>query len=166
VPPGRYVLDERTSRVRFRVRKLGLLPVEGTFTGAGGTLDVPGGPAGTRVVAAVPAATFRTGNRRRDEHVVGPAFLDAAHHPVLRFTGEAAPSAGDGGWAVPGILTVRGSSRPVTFTVESLQWLPAPGRVRLAAGATVRRSDFGIVAYRWLAADVVTVLVEAEASPS
>jgi polyisoprenoid-binding protein YceI len=163
IPPGRYALDPQRSSVRIRVLKLRLFPVRGRFTHVTGTLDVQEEPAQSRVTAAVASGSLRTGNPYRDGHVVGPALLDAARHPVLRFDGTPTWNAEQGTWAVTGAMTVKGVSRPVTFAVPELEWSGGRGRLRLVATTTLDRSRFGITAYGWLAGDEVHVRIEAEA---
>ena len=161
IPPGRYVVDAGRSIVRLRVRKLGVFRVDGRFTEVTGTIDVDPDLTRSRTVAAVAAASFRTRNARRDAHVIGPAFLDAARHPMLRFAGSQVVRSADddGSVSVSGTLTVRGTARPVTFCVRVVA--ASGARLELVAETTLRRSDFGVTAYRWLAGDTIFVRVEA-----
>jgi polyisoprenoid-binding protein YceI len=160
VPPGRYLVDTRHTVVHFCVRKLGLFPVHGTFTGASGTLDVPDDVQRSRLVAAVPAAAFTTRDPRRDRHVTGRAFLDATRHPTLRFESSGVrPAAGGAGWTVSGTMVVHGVAVPITF---STRVTAVNGRLTVTADTTVRRSSFGVTAYRWLASDSVHVVIDAE----
>lgn len=159
VPPGRYVVDPRNTVVHFTVRKLGLFPVRGTFPGASGTLDVSDDVLRSRLVAAVPAAGFTTRNPRRDRHVIGPAFLDATRHLTLRFESSEVRAAAGGKWTVVGSMIVHGVAVPVLF---SARVVATNGRLTVGAETTVRRSSFGVSAYRWLASDDVHVLVDAE----
>jgi polyisoprenoid-binding protein YceI len=147
--------------VHFTIRKLWLFPVHGQFTRASGTLDVRADSHQSRLVAAVAADSFVTRNPRRDRHVIGPAFLDAGHHPMLRFESTEVGPTPDGVWTVEGILTVRGVGVPVTFAARPRGSVEA-GRFTVVARTTLRRSDFGVTAYGWLAGDELQVHVEAE----
>ena len=163
LPPGRYLVDPQRTVVRFTVRKLGIFPVHGTFTGASGTLDISEDPQACRVVGAVPANSFTTRDPRRDRHVIGPAFLDAAHHPTLRY--ESSEVAAGDGWTVHGTMTVRGVAAPATFSVQPPN-LTEAGRFTVVARTALRRSSFGVTAYRWLAGDDLQVRIEAEFLPA
>jgi polyisoprenoid-binding protein YceI len=163
--PGRYLVDPQATVVHFTVRKLWLFPVHGTFSGASGTLDVSEEVQRSRLVAAVSARSFLTRDPRRDQHVRGPAFLDAAHHPTLRFESNEVRGAADGGWTVRGALTVRGVAAPVTLSVQRADVAEA-GRLMVVAGTTLRRSSFGVTAYRWLAGDELQVRIEAQLQPA
>jgi polyisoprenoid-binding protein YceI len=161
VRPGRYLVDPGRTVVHFTVRKLRLFRVQGRFTRASGTLDVPDDIHESRLVAAVAAQSLVTRNPRRDRHVTGPAFLDARHHPMLRFESSQVHPASDGVWTVAGMLTVRGVAAPVTL--HARYRTPADsGRLAVVAEGTLRRSDFGVTAYGWLAGDELQVRIEAE----
>jgi len=163
VPAGRYLLDPQRTRVRIRARKLGFLTVRGSFTRASGIIDVDEVPARCRITAAVTSASLRTGNPYRDSHVVGPAFLDAVRHPALRYEGSPAAVDPAGRWTVSGHLTVKGVTRPATFSTGSITAVESGHRLRFTAETTISRRSFGVTGYGWLAGDEVKVRVEGEA---
>ena len=114
------------------------------------------------VAASVATATFNTRNSARDRHVIGPAFLDARHHPTLRFDGSVAPDHR----TVAGTMTIRGIEAPVTFLIRNVNWSRQQRRLHVSIKTTLQRSTFGVTAYRWLASDDIVVRVQASLVPS
>jgi polyisoprenoid-binding protein YceI len=163
IAAGRYLIDPERTTVRMHVRKLGFIPVRGLFTRVRGTIDVDEDPTRSRITATVASGSLRTGNPYRDAHVVGPAFLDAQRHPVLRYEGRPSAVDPDGRWTVSGNLTVKGVTLPVTFTPAFVACVNADS-LRLTAEAAISRRSFGVAAYGWLAGDEILVRVRAEAN--
>ncbi len=69
--------------------------------------------------------------------MLGPAVLDSARFPEIRFHSLTIEKAGEGKWRVHGDLTLRGQTRPVLVEV-------AGGAGHYLGSAAVRQSDFGI----------------------
>lgn len=148
--PGRYRIDPTRSTVTFRTRHLfGLGGVTGTFAVRSGEIAVGPSPSGSSVTAVIDAASFRTGHHRRDRDVVSTRFLHVDDNPDIVFEGTE-PRRGDGGWVLPGHLTVRGQTRPVELTVLALT--EAGGELRARATTRVDRFAFGIAAAKGMAA--------------
>src|SRR5262252_8424152 len=113
--PGHYDIDPSRSIVTFATRHLfGLGRVKGSFAVRGGTADVADPIEASAIYAEIDAATFRTRNPARDGSVLSPRFLDHAGHPVLIFRSDRVEG---GGQVLPGMLTVRGTTGPVTLTI-------------------------------------------------
>ena len=153
---GRYEIDTSSSAVTFRTRHLfGLAPVRGTFAIRSGTIDVAEPLAGSTIHAEIEAASFHTGNPRRDSTVRSARFLDARQHPVMTFTCErVAPD------ALGGMLTVGDITRPISLKI--VHYADA-GRCFTARATTrIDRTEFGITAARGLAARNLDLTVEAQ----
>src|SRR5690242_13545839 len=69
------------------------------------------------VDAVLDAASFHTGNPRRDKDVRSARFLDAAHHPQLAFHGTGVRLNRDGTATLNGELTVKGQGTNVMLTL-------------------------------------------------
>jgi polyisoprenoid-binding protein YceI len=148
---GHYEIDARHSAVTFRTRHLfGLGPVRGAVTIAAGTVDVAEPLTASGIHAELEAASFRSGNPARDAAVRSARLLDAGRHPVIRFDADSIDGA-----TVTGRLAVRGVTRPVRLSVESVG--PAapeagtPAAFIVRARTRVDRTEFGITAMRGLA---------------
>ena len=154
--PGHYGIDPGRSRVTFATRHLfGLGRVTGSFAIRGGFADVAVPVATSAVYAEIEAASFRTGSRPRDHTVLSPRFLDPAGHPVITFQADRADA---GGQTLTGILTVRGTARPVTLAVTRCE--VSHGSFTARATARIDRTEFGITAARGLAARYLDLTVE------
>ena len=152
--PGRYEIDSSTSAVTFRTRHLfGLAPVRGNFAIRAGTIDVAEPVTDSSIHAEIDTASFRTGNGQRDVTVHSARLLDAVRYPVITFISE-----GAGGPALPGMLTVRGVTRPVILSVEQSAVTPESFTVR--ATTRIDRAEFGVTAYRGLAGRYLDMTAE------
>jgi polyisoprenoid-binding protein YceI len=182
--PGHYDIDPDRSRVTFATRHLfGLARVKGSFAIRGGTADVADPITASAIYAEIETASFRTKSRQRDHSVLSPRFLDPAGHPVMTFRSDRIEAEGQGsvtkerglepsggsrgvvppgqqGQTLTGTLTVRGTTRPVTLTVNRCE--VSRGSFTVRATARIDRTEFGITAARGLAARYLDLTVEAQ----
>jgi polyisoprenoid-binding protein YceI len=165
IPAGRYLIDPAPTTVEFTARTLGLFSVRGRFLDVSGTIDLAADPRQSQVNVRIAAGSLQTRIGQRDAHLTSPAFLDAAAHPTLRFRSTSLQPAGYH-WRLTGDLTVHGVTRPVTLDIQPLSPSPDDGRLRLTATALLRRSEFGVARWRLVISDAVTVVIQAEATPS
>lgn len=168
---GTYEIDPSHSVVEFVVRHLGLAKVRGRFNEFRGTIEIGDDPADSRVHAVIDAASIDSRDAKRDEHLRGPDFFDAAKYPSLEFRTTGVRRA-KGDWLVDGELTVRGTTRPVTLDVEFEGAAVDPwGATRIGVSATteINREEFGLnwnqalEAGGWLVGKQVRIELSAEA---
>jgi len=160
---GTYRLDPDRSTIVFRTRHLfGLGAVSGSMKVASGEILIdPARPrASIQVIAK--AASFDTGNEQRDSQVREARFLDVERYPDVGFRAGILSRDGDE-WTLDGYLTVRGETKPVSLTIDSVQTVERS----LQARATMRidRYAFGITAARGMAARYLTLELTAVAEP-
>ncbi|MBI3790562.1 MAG: YceI family protein, partial [Gemmatimonadetes bacterium] len=101
----------------------------------------------TAVDVTIGTASVDTRMPQRDDHLKSPDFFDVATFPTATFRGTGATKNGHGTWALPGTLTLRGVSQPVTLTVTPLGSGTDPwGNTRAAWSATAKldRRAFGL----------------------
>ena len=154
--PGHYDIDPRRSRVTFATRHLfGLGRVKGSFAIRGGTADVADPIEASAIYAEIDAASFHTRNPARDGSVLSPRFLDPATHPVLIFRSDRIEA---GSQVLPGLLTVRGTTRPVTLAITRCE--ASRGSFTVSGTTRIDRTEFGITAARGLAARYLDLTVE------
>jgi polyisoprenoid-binding protein YceI len=152
--PGRYEIDTSCSAVAFRTRHLfGLAPVRGSFAIRTGTIDVTQPLTGSSLYAEIDPASFRTGNGQRDSNVCSARLLDAGRYPVITFRSQ-----GIEGLALTGALTVRNITMPVSLSIEPSAVTPRSFNVH--ASTRIDRNEFGVTAYRGLAARYLDMTVE------
>jgi polyisoprenoid-binding protein YceI len=152
--PGWYEIDTSRSAVAFRTRHLfGLAPVRGTFAIRAATIDVAEPVTDSSIHAEIDTASFRTGSEQRDSTVRSARLLDAGQYPVITFR-----SVYTGGPELPGWLTVRDVTRPVTVSIERSAVTPESFTAR--AATRIDRTEFGVTAYRGLAGRYLEMTVE------
>jgi polyisoprenoid-binding protein YceI len=152
--PGRYEIDTSCSAVTFTTRHLfGVAPVRGSFAIRAGTIDVAEPLAGSSVHVQIDPASFRTGNRQRDDKVRSERLLDTDRYPAITFRSE-----GVAGPALTGTLTVRNVTMPVTLSIEPAAVMP--GSFNARASTRIDRTEFGVTAYRGLAGRYLDMTIE------
>lgn len=137
---GDWALDQGKSSVRLKTRHTwGLLPLTGVFGefDGHGTITPQGDVTG---VFTVKTSSLSTKNPQRDRHLRSAAFFDAANHENFTFTVDSVTPE-DAGVRVTGSLTVRDTTRPVSFdaTVDG-----GDGEATLDAEVPVNRADYGL----------------------
>ncbi|MFI6638761.1 YceI family protein [Streptomyces sp. NPDC050504] len=144
---GDYVLDTARTRVGFVARHTLGSRVRGHFEEFEGGARLDGDrPARSSAWLVIRAASIRTGNRQRDEQLCG-TFLDAAGHPSLTFASAEVTRLDGSRFRVTGDLTIRGTTRPVTFDLELTGAGSEPHgghRVAFRGGVTVDRGEWGV----------------------
>lgn len=138
---GNWTLDPARSTATLRSKSMwGLVPVKGVFREieGGGTISPTGEVAG-RIVLATGALDTKMG--KRDTHLRSADFFHAEKYPAITFALDKIEPAGDG-VTVSGTLTVRETSRPITFPATVT--LAGDGKVVLDATVEVDRTDFGL----------------------
>jgi len=148
-PSASYLIDSAHSQAVFGVRLLWLHEISGRFRHIDGA--VLGGPRdGTVVVRAniaVDSVTMDSARMRR--WVLAPEFFDVADYPFIRFVSDPLPLATlEYGGPLPGRLSLRGVTAPVTFTLHPLYCtgLP-PTSCRISLNGTLQRGEFGMIAH-------------------
>jgi len=140
--PGSFSLDPARSSVRFRHKTMwGLVTVKGSFGSVRGSGDVAadGSGSGTLVVQS---ASLDTKHPKRDAHLRSKDFFESETFPEITFTATRITPAIDGSAQVEGELTVRDTSRKLTFPAH----FEAQGAdaVALRGELEIAREDYGM----------------------
>ncbi|MDX3192861.1 YceI family protein [Streptomyces sp. MN03-5084-2B] len=151
---GTWTVRSGRTTAAFEVRNFGVNRVRGTIGVRTGTVEVRDG-AVTAIHAELDLAALDTRNARRDADLRKPHLLDSAARPAMTFTATAVRRRDDG-WEVTGELRLRGTSCPLTLTVE-----PVTG-VRVRATGTLDRAPLGMRVPRAVIGRYVRIDVEAE----
>jgi len=144
-----WKIDPTHSGAEFKVRHMMISNVKGQFARVAGVLTRDESDlANSRVEATIEAASIETRDPQRDAHLKSADFFDVEKFPTLTFKSTRVRRVGDGELAVDGDLSIHGTTRKVTFSVEG----PTPpakdpwGNTRIAVSATtkINRKDFGL----------------------
>lgn len=143
---GTWEIDSSHSDLRITARHLMVTKVRGTFGEITGTIVVADNPVDSTVEVTAVAASVSTGSADRDGHLLSPDFLDVENHPLVTFKSTEVAAHGDD-WKLTGDLTIRGTTKSVTFdlTFEGIADDPF-GNTKAAFTATgsVDREDWGL----------------------
>ena len=143
---GTWVLDPSHSEVTFSVRHMMISKVRGTFGMKSATLVAPENPLDAKVTASVDVTSVDTKDEGRDTHLRSADFFDVENHPTIEFVSTGA-RVEDGDFFVDGDLTIRGTTKPVSFAFDFGGFGVDPwGNYKAGASATttVNREDFGL----------------------
>ncbi len=144
-----WYIDPSHSSVTFGVKHMMVATVRGRFGKVRGTLEFdPKWPSATRISAAVDAGTIDTSDERRDAHLRSADFFDASEYPDITFESTRVEPRGENAFSVHGDLSIRGTTRPVTFAaeLEGIAFDPQGGQHLGAAGTLViDRKDWGLI---------------------
>lgn len=142
-----WKIDADHSSANFTVKHLMVSNVTGTIQGIKGTINLDEKkPTASTVDVTLDVATIDTRNKKRDEHLKSPDFLDAKKYPTIRFVSKKIAKAGKF-WNVTGDLTIHGVTKPTTLkaTVTDAVQSPFGTTVRgVEATTTIKRSAYGM----------------------
>jgi len=142
VETGTWQLDAAASTVGIKHKTMwNLVTVKGTFGAVSGQGEVRGDGSAVGTLT-LDVASLDTKNAKRDTHLKGADFFDADNHPEITFAVRSAELR-DGEQAhVIGQLTVRGISRPQSFTARLVG--ADADALTLDAEFSVDREQFGM----------------------
>lgn len=164
--PGTWTIDDSHTAVSFSVRHAGISKTRGQFESVSGELNVGQTLDETNVRAEINVDTINTGNADRDGHLKSADFFDIENHPTMVFE-----STKFGADEIEGNLTIKGVTKPVTFTIDFEGAATDPfgtKRAGFSAHTKISRKEFGLT---WNAAleaggvlvgDTVTITLDAE----
>lgn len=139
--PEPWAIDRGASSIEMSVQALG-----GASTGRFGDWrgDIafdPAAPERTSATVVVQAASLTLSSSGLTRRALGPGFLDAAMHPVIRFELRSLEPLGDDRYTARADVTVKGRTNPVAFPVD----LRVTGdRAHLSGAFNLDRADYGI----------------------
>lgn len=143
-----WQIDASHTDVEFSVRHLMISNVKGRFSGVTGMVDYdPTHPGEVALEVSISVASVDTRSEQRDTHLRSADFFDVEHYPEMTFKAHRIEGHITGEFKLPGDLTIRGVTRPVTFAVTAEGRGDDPwGNERLGFSATaeVNRLEFGL----------------------
>lgn len=169
-----YQLDPDHITVAFLVDHIGYAKVLGMFRSARGSYRFDEATATlSEVRIEVETASVFSNQRKRDDHLKGPDFLNSGEFPRMVFTATSARRTGERSFEVAGQLELLGKSQPLTLqaTWNKSADSPMGGPLRkpyvmgVSARGSFKRSAYGMnygVANGWVG-DEVPLIIEFEA---
>ncbi|BFM24010.1 polyisoprenoid-binding protein YceI [Microbacterium testaceum] len=143
---GTWVLDPSHSEVTFSVRHMMISKVRGTFGVKSATIVAPENPLEATVEASVDVTSVDTKDEGRDQHLRSAEFFDIETYPTMDFRSTGVRLE-DGDFLVDGDLTIRGITKPATFSLDFGGFGTDPwGNYKAGATAktVINREDFGL----------------------
>jgi polyisoprenoid-binding protein YceI len=169
--PETYVIDNSQTSSQFSYRTLGLSSQTHRFEKISGKLVIDQAAQTGSADVTIDATSVNTGYALLDEHMQTADFFDTANHPVITFKSSKMTLNGEQS-SLSGELTIKGVTRQVTLVLTGLQCTQDPTFNQDACGAratvTVKRSDFNMGKYTFLASNEITLdlAVKAVKKPS
>ena len=143
-----WSIDASHAEVGFAARHLMIATVRGRFAGVSGSVSFDESNSGqSKIDVTIDANSIDTRQEQRDAHLRSPDFLDVAQFPTIRFIGSKVEGDIMGEFKLPGELTIRGVTRPVTLEVTSEGRVLDPWggeRAGFSAKAKINRQEFGL----------------------
>jgi len=171
---ARYDIDPDHLTVAFLVDHVGYAKVLGLFRSARGSYRFDEASATlSNVRIEVETASVFSNQRKRDDHLKGPDFLNSGEFPRMVFTADGARRIGERDFEIAGQLELLGKSLPLTLRATWNKSAESPlgglGRKPYVMGVSARgsfkRSAYGMnyaVANGWVG-DEVALIIEFEA---
>ncbi len=142
-----WKVDPVHSSVNFTVRHMLVSKVNGQFTEFDGKVDLDRGDMSKSTVSfVIKTASITTGNERRDGHLRTGDFFLADSFPDITFSSTQVIPVSDSKYKLVGNLTIRGTTKEVTFECTSNGFIDTPKAERsgFTATTTINRMDYGI----------------------
>lgn len=143
-----WKVDSAHSEVQFKVKHLMITTVTGYFKKF--DLEVvtesDDFTTASKIEFTADINSIDTNNQQRDTHLKSGEFFDAENHGQLKFTGHKYNASGDEG-KLPGDLTIRGVTKPLTVHVEFGGIVVDPyGQTKAGFTVTgkISRKEFGL----------------------
>lgn len=145
--------DASHSTIGFSVTHLVVSEVDGTFGKFDGTLTTTKEDfTDAKIDFSIDVASVNTGNEKRDGHLKGDDFFDAANHPKITFKGKSLKKVKGNKYKLKGDLTMRGVTKEVELDVIYGGTAKDPWgntRAGFKISGDVNRFDYGL---KWDAA--------------
>jgi polyisoprenoid-binding protein YceI len=168
-----WKIDPAHTDVSFSAKHMMITTVRGKFDRVEGELELDEErPERSRVEIRVGTDSLSTGFEARDQHLRSADFLDVGQHGWITVRTTSIVPDDDGHYRVTADVTIRGTTRPVTFAVDYLGTTPGMTGARHAgftARAKVNRKNWGLnwnmalEAGGWLVGDEIELDVEVAA---
>jgi len=168
---GDWKFDPYHTQVEFSAKHLGMMTVRGHFNEVNATGEIyPATPDRSKFEATINVASIRTHNAQRDKDLLSSNFLEVDKYPTMSFKSTKVEEAGNDKFKVAGELTIKGTTKPVTFNVVRYGEFNDPRmghRIGYAAETKINRKDFGmnfnpVLDGKFVVSDEIAINIEGE----
>jgi polyisoprenoid-binding protein YceI len=143
-----WKIDPAHSSIDFSAKHMMISTVRGRLGAVNGEIIVDErNPANSSVDVTVDVAGLTTNEASRDTHLRSADFFDAETYPEATFNSTRVEPLSEDKYRVTGDLTIRGTTKSITFDVEREgEGVDPWGNVKaaFAARTTLNRKDFGL----------------------
>lgn len=143
----KWGIDTTHTEVQFKVKHLVISTVTGFFKKFSGSVESEGNDFdGASVNFSIVTDSIDTNQADRDAHLKSPDFFAAAEYPTLDFAGQLKKINGNQ-YTLDGDLTIRGTTKPVTLSVEYGGIMVDPWgntKAGFEINGKINRKDFGL----------------------
>lgn len=147
VETGKWALDKSHSSVKFTVTHMVVSEVDGHFKLFDGTMENSKADlSDAKINFIVDVNSVDTDNEKRDGHLKGDDFFNAAKFPTMKFASTSMKALGDNNYELAGDLTIRDVTKPVVFAVTYGGSTAANGSTKIGfkAQTTINRFDYNL----------------------
>ena len=144
-----YKIDPRHTQVFFTYAHNEYSNLSGRLNEVSGTLEFdPAKPANSSISLELPLSSLSTGVQGLDDHMKSADFFDAEKFPTASFKSTKVSVKDATHFDLTGDLTIKGVTKPATFSVTVNHTGENPRRKTPMAGfeatATIKRADWGV----------------------
>lgn len=142
-----WTIDPAHTEVLFKVRHLVITTITGTFSDFKGTIIAGENFQDAIIRFEAKIHSLSTNNEQRDNHLKSADFFEAEKYPSFFFDSTSFVKTGTDEYEMKGLLTIKGTSKPVTLSVEYGGTMTDPwGNVKAGfeLKGLINRKDFGL----------------------
>lgn len=141
-------LDSAHSEIEFKVRHMMISTVKGSFESfkvnlTSETEDI----SKAKIEVSVDVTSISTKSEQRDQHLKSEEFFNTSEYPEIVFNSTAVNSLGDQEYEIIGDLTIKDTTKSVTFKAEFGGIAKDPwgnAKVGYTVTGKINRNDFGL----------------------
>ena len=159
--PETYTIDNSHTYPQFTYTHLGFSKQTQKFDKTSGTVTLDRAAKTGAVDVVIDATSVNTGFALFNQHIQEPDYFDTAKYPTITFKSSKMTFNGDEPASLTGDLTIKGVTKPVTLSVTRFKCSPISGlkgdTCVANANVTIKRSEFNMGKYRFLAGNDVAL---------
>jgi polyisoprenoid-binding protein YceI len=145
----KWTIDPVHSEIAFKVKHLMITNVKGTFSEFEASVYTTGDDfMSAEIDFTLNPASVKTGDEKRDGHLVSPDFFDVENHKQITFTADSFENVDkDGSYELWGNLTIKGITQKIKLDVEFGGIVKDPWgnqKAGFSINGKINRKDWGL----------------------